>query len=108
MWRIKTIECLCLETIGLMVASWKFEFLNTSIFVLALLLRQIFVLRTSNFGRQLVADSSSIEILYYVLKLHTRESLGELEKAVETLAWGSCSHSISHCFKLSTCVSITQ
>ena len=25
----------------------------------------------------------------------TRESLGELEKAVETLACGSCSHSIS-------------
>ena len=27
---------------------------------------------------------------------NTRESLGELEKAVETLAYGSCSHSISH------------
>ena len=30
---------------------------------------------------------------------NTRESLGELEKAVETLACGSCSHSISR-FKL--------
>ena len=26
---------------------------------------------------------------------NTREGLGELEKAVETLAYGSCSHSIS-------------
>ena len=31
---------------------------------------------------------------------NTRESLGELEKAVETLACGSCSHSISHSPKL--------
>ena len=31
----------------------------------------------------------------------TRESLGELEKAVETLACGSCSHSISRPPKLS-------
>ena len=32
---------------------------------------------------------------------NTRESLGELEKAVETLACGSCSHSISCSPKLS-------
>ena len=32
---------------------------------------------------------------------NTRESLGELEKAVETIACGSCSHSISHSPKLS-------
>ena len=31
---------------------------------------------------------------------NTRESLGELEKAVETLARGSCSHSISRSLKL--------
>ena len=31
---------------------------------------------------------------------NTRESLGELEKAVETLACGSCSHSISPSPKL--------
>ena len=31
---------------------------------------------------------------------NTRESLGELEKAVETLARGSCSHSISRSPKL--------
>ena len=31
---------------------------------------------------------------------NTRESLGELEKAVETLACGSCSHSISRPPKL--------
>ena len=46
----KTIECLCLETIGLIVAPWKLDVLKTSFIVLeALLLRQIFVLRTSNF-----------------------------------------------------------
>ena len=32
---------------------------------------------------------------------NTRESLGELAKAVETLACGSCSHSISRSPKLS-------
>ena len=32
---------------------------------------------------------------------NTRESLGELEKAVETLACGLCSHSISRSPKLS-------
>ena len=31
---------------------------------------------------------------------NTRESLGELEKAVETLTYGLCSHSISHSPKL--------
>ena len=31
---------------------------------------------------------------------NSRESLGELEKAVETLACGSCSHSISRSLKL--------
>ena len=44
-----------------------------------------------------------IENMYFVfLSSYTniRESLGELEKAVETLACGSCSHSISHSPKL--------
>ena len=46
---IKTIECLILGTIGLIVAPWKFDVLKTSKFALeALLLGQIFVLRTSN------------------------------------------------------------
>lgn len=31
---------------------------------------------------------------------NTLESLGELEKAVETLAYGSCSHSVSRSPKL--------
>ena len=34
------------------------------------------------------------------LEKNTRESLGELEKAVETLACGLCSHSISRSTKL--------
>ena len=35
---------------------------------------------------------------------NTRESLGELEKAVETLACGSCSHSISRTPKFQSCL----
>ena len=31
---MKVKECLCLGTIGLIVAPWKFEVLNTSIFAL--------------------------------------------------------------------------
>ena len=44
-----------------------------------------------------------IENVYSVFLLsyrNTRESLGELEKAAETLACGSCSHSISLSLKL--------
>ena len=44
-----------------------------------------------------------IENMYSVFQssyTNTRESLGELEKAVETLAYGSCSHSISRSPKL--------
>ena len=46
---------------------------------------------------------NEIENMFFVFLSsyrNTRESLGELEKAVETLAWGSCSHSISHSPKL--------
>ena len=44
-----------------------------------------------------------IESMYSVFLssyTNTRDSLGELEKAVETLACGSCSHSISRSPKL--------
>ena len=40
-----------------------------------------------------------IENIFFVFLLsyrNTREGLGELEKAVETLACGSCSHTISN------------
>ena len=40
-------------------------------------------------------------VLRVSIDRNTRESLGELEKAVETLACGSCSHSISRSPKLS-------
>jgi len=41
---------LCLGTIGLIAAPWKFDVLKTSIFALeASLLGQMLVLRTSNF-----------------------------------------------------------
>ena len=45
--------------------------------------------------------------MYFVFLLsytNSRESLGELEKAVETLACGSCSHSISLSPKLPPCL----
>ena len=38
---------------------------------------------------------------------NTHESLGELEKAVETLACGSCSHSISRSPKLPLAASVS-
>ena len=44
-----------------------------------------------------------IENMYYLFLssyTNTRESLGELEKTVETLACGSCSYSISRSLKL--------
>ena len=42
-----------------------------------------------------------------VLNRDTRKSLGDLEKAVETQAYGSCSHSFSRSPKTSIRVSIT-
>ena len=46
----RTMECLCLGTIGLIVAPLKCDILKTSVFALeASILGQIFVLRTSNF-----------------------------------------------------------
>ena len=45
---MKTIECLCLGTIGLIVAQWKFDVRKISIFALdASLLGQILALRTA-------------------------------------------------------------
>ena len=50
-----------------------------------------------------LSSRREIENMYSVFLssyTNTRESLGELEKAVETLACGSCSHSISRSPKL--------
>ena len=50
---------------SLIVGTWKFDVLETSIFALeASLHEQIFVSKTSNFWGQLSADSSSTEALY--------------------------------------------
>ena len=38
--------------------------------------------------------------VFLLIYRNTSESLGELEKAVETLAYGSCFHIISHSPKL--------
>ena len=55
---VKTIECLCLETIGLIVVPWKLDVLKTSIFALkATPLWHMFVLRTSNFHEATISHS---------------------------------------------------
>ena len=59
----------------MIVAPWKFDVLKASIFVLeALLLWQMFVLRTSNFPGQLSADSSMTETLYCLIEISSSQS----------------------------------
>ena len=61
----KDNRVLCLGTIGLIVAPWKFDVLKTSIFALeASLLGQLFVLEHQISAGQLSADSSSTETLF--------------------------------------------
>ena len=76
----KDNRVLCLGTIGLIVAPWKFDVLKTSIFALeASLLGQIFVLRTSNFRGQLSADSSSTETLYCLIRVQSLSVAHEMQ-----------------------------
>ena len=42
-----------------------------------------------------VKEIENMYSIFLTSSRNTRESLGELEKAVEILAYGSCSHSIS-------------
>ena len=66
------MDYLCLETIGLIVAPWKFDVLKTGIFALkASPLWQIFVFRASNFRG--AADSFSTETLLFKSKSLARD-----------------------------------
>ena len=56
---MKTVKCLCLGNIGLIVAPWKFDVLKTNILALEAslkLLWQIFVLRTLNLRKATISQ----------------------------------------------------
>ena len=50
--------------------------------------------------RCFLRETENMYSVFQSIYTNTRESLGELEKALETLACGSCSHSISRSPKL--------
>ena len=76
----KDNRVLCLGTLGLIVAPWKFDVLKTSIFALeASLLGQIFVLKHQISAGQLSADSSSTEALYCLIRVHSLSAVHEMQ-----------------------------
>ena len=50
--------------------------------------------------RSLLEEIENTFSVFMSIYRNTREHLGELEKVVKTLAYGSCSHCISHSPKL--------
>ena len=67
------------------------------IYILIITVNKLFSFFSSRCFLKDIENMSSVFLSSYT---NTRESLGELEKAVETLACGSCSHSISRSPKL--------
>ena len=67
------------------------------IYILIIKVNKLFSFFSSRCFLTEIEDMYSMFLSSYT---NTRESLGELEKAVETLACGSCSHSISRSPKL--------
>ena len=67
------------------------------IYILIIKVNKLFSFFSSRCFLKDIENMSSVFLSSYT---NTRESLGELEKAVETLACGSCSHSISRSPKL--------
>ena len=67
------------------------------IYVLIIKVNKFFSLFSSQCFLKEIENMFSVFLSSY---RNTRESVGELEKAVETLAYGSCSHSISRSPKL--------
>ena len=67
------------------------------IYILIFKVNKMFSFFTSRCFPKEIENMYSVFLSSYT---NTRESLGELEKAVETLACGSCSHSISRSPKL--------
>ena len=83
-------------------------FIETSVDVMRARTKRIYILMIKVnklfFFFFVAVFSKRIENMFSVflsIYRNTRESLGELETAVETLARGSCSHSISRSPKLS-------
>ena len=76
------------------------------IYILVIKVNKLFSLLLSRCFLKEIENMYSVFLLSY---RNTCESLGELEKTVETLACGSCSHSISRFqSQISTRVSMTQ
>ena len=76
------------------------------IYILIVKVNKLFSFFSSRCFLKEIENMFSVFLLSY---RNTHENLGELEKAVETLACGSCSHSISRSpTEASTRVSITQ
>ena len=67
------------------------------IYILVIKVNMLFSFFSSHCFLEEIENMYSMFLSSYT---NTRESLGELEKAVETLACGSCSHSISRSPKL--------
>ena len=67
------------------------------IYILIIKVNKLFSFFSPNCFLKEIENMYSVFLSSYT---NTRESLGELEKAVETLACGSCSHSISRSPKL--------
>jgi len=67
------------------------------IYILVIKVNKLFPFFSSRCFLKEIENMYSVFLSSYA---NTRESLGELEKAVETLAYGSCSHSISRSPKL--------
>ena len=68
------------------------------IYILIIRVNKLFSFFSS---RSFLKEVENIYSVFLSSHRNTRECLGELEKAVETLACGSCSHSISRSPKLS-------
>ena len=67
------------------------------IYILIIKVNKLFSFFSSRCFLKEIANMYSVFLSSY---RNTRESLGELERAVETFAFGSCSHSISRSPKL--------
>ena len=85
-WRHRTAR-----GVGVMIARAK------TIYIFVIKVNKSFSFLSSRCFLKEVENVYSVFLSSY---RNTRESLGELEKAVETLACGSCSHSISRSPKL--------
>ena len=71
--------------------------LGKRIYVLIIKVNKLFSFFSSRCFLREIENMYSVFLSSYI---NTRGSLGELKKAVETLACGSCSHSISRSLKL--------